>query len=239
MYDLPAIRADHDLLWNLIMQELASCGHAAPHRLSHDADEMNPDNCQEFFLTQTCRTPYRKHLHHQVQLLGTPDYGLPRCRPGHYRSAIVARANDSTCRMRDTVDRKLAVNSYDSWSGWECFRHHAGRNGIEPGEIVLTGSHLESARQVLIGGADLAFIDQVTVMLSLRHDPSSPFRKLRTIGWTDESPGLPYVIGRHVHLRTAWSAVNRAIRALPSHCRSRLGLRGLTRIPRWQYMQSK
>jgi hypothetical protein len=50
-------------------------------------------------LSQTCGRPYKAHLHGQVRLVGTPDYGLRAARPGHYQSLVIARADDPRAEL--------------------------------------------------------------------------------------------------------------------------------------------
>jgi len=238
MYDIPALRADHDTLWKTLRQELELHGIDAPATLSRDESVLDADNHHEFLFTQTCRTPFRTHLRGLVHLVGTPDYALPGCRPGFYRSAIVVRRNEVSACIKDICGLRMAVNSFGSWSGWESVMKLTGKWNIEPGEVIMTGSHQGSACAVADGRADFAAIDQVTMKLSIKHDPSSPFGKLRVIHWTDESPGLPYVASKRVDARTVFMATWQAIASMPAYCRSRLGVRGLVRIPEWHYLRA-
>jgi len=90
MYDMPATSAANDRFWTLIRQHLGY----GPTYLTRDGNVwdiwLNPD----LLFAQTCGMPYRTRLHGQVQLVGTPDYGLPGCPPGHYCSVLIARAED-------------------------------------------------------------------------------------------------------------------------------------------------
>ena len=76
-------------------------------------------------LGQTCGLPFVRELAGRVALVGAPDYGLPGCPPGWYRSAVVVRADDPREALAGFRGARLAVNGSDSQSGWGAILHHA------------------------------------------------------------------------------------------------------------------
>jgi ABC-type phosphate/phosphonate transport system substrate-binding protein len=61
-------------------------------------------------------------------------------------------------------------------------------------EVVLTGAHRASALAVAHGGADIAAIDAVAWALFGEIEPAARAR-LAVLGWTEEMPALPFIIG--------------------------------------------
>ncbi|MEM6760199.1 MAG: hypothetical protein AAF601_12050 [Pseudomonadota bacterium] len=143
-------------------------------------------------LSQTCSYPLRTVLRDRVTYVGTFDFGLD-APIGYYYSRFVKRA-------RGVMPRRLAINSYDSQSGFAA--------GFEPlsqasdasayarhvDQIIVTGSHTASLRAVADGRADGAYIDAVTYRLCKAFDPwgKAPF----LAGRTRSTPGLPLITAR-------------------------------------------
>jgi len=53
----------------------------------------------ELLFSQTCSLPFNTKLADVTEIVGTPDYGLDGCPPGHDRSEIIVRKdapNDAT-----------------------------------------------------------------------------------------------------------------------------------------------
>jgi ABC-type phosphate/phosphonate transport system substrate-binding protein len=142
-------------------------------------------------MSQTCGFPYRSRLHGQVLLVGTPDYGVDGCAPGHYRSVFVARADDPRDRIEQFDGAGLAYNEALSQSGWAAPQTHAAQIGIRLLPALETGAHSQSARAIAEGRADVAALDAVTWRLLQRFD--SVTRELRVVGLTDPTPGLPLI----------------------------------------------
>ena len=96
-YDMAPVQHANDAFWSLIRQHLG-CG---PERMTRPDDLWPLWRSPDLLLGQTCSLPFRQHLHPDVTLVGTPDFGLPGCPPGHYRSLMVVREGD---RLRTGVD---------------------------------------------------------------------------------------------------------------------------------------
>ncbi|OYX42032.1 MAG: hypothetical protein B7Z02_13345 [Rhodobacterales bacterium 32-67-9] len=234
MYDWPEVRAENDRLWSLIRAALADEGVAAPEALTRDGSLWEAWESPDLLLGQTCGMPYRTRLHGQVELVGTPDYALPDAAPGHYYSELITRA-DEPGEATDFIDRTLAFNGQDSQSGWAAPQNQMARLGLRFTHTRHTGAHRDSARAVAEGRADIAAIDAVTWRLIAAHLPGLA-AKLRVIGHTDPTPGLPLITAKGRDTTPFARAVAAAIAALSPSDRAALGLAGLAMIPASAYL---
>jgi ABC-type phosphate/phosphonate transport system substrate-binding protein len=234
MYDRPETRGATDRFWGLIRDRLRAAGVPAPDRLDRDSAYHAPWTAPDLLLAQTCGLPYRSRLHGQVTLVGTPDYALEGCPPGHYRSALVARAEDAR-DLAALAAGVLAINDAGSQSGWAAPAAHAAARGLAFAAVTVTGAHAASARAVAEGRADLAALDAVTWRLIGRHDPAFA-ALLRVVEMTDPAPGLPLITAQGRDPAPLFAAVAGAIAALAPGDRAALGLAGLVAIPAAAYL---
>ena len=229
MYDRAETRDATDRLWQAIARALRARGIDAPDALARDGDPWAHWRAPNLLLSQTCGLPFRATLHEILTLVGTPDYALPGCPPGHYCSVIVARREatpgDGAC---------LAFNDGLSQSGWAAALDWAAATGRRFGALLRTGTHAASARAVAEGRADLAAIDAVTWRLLRRHEGWTA--ALQVIDATPPTPGLPLVTGAGRDPAPLAAAVAHAIAALAPSDADALGLRGLARIPTEAYL---
>lgn len=234
MYDFGAAQAANDRLWALIRTGLRGRGIDAPEALTR-GEEAYWDAWQSpyLILSQTCGYPFRARLHGKVTYVGTPDYGVEGCAPGHYRSVFVARADDPRESLADFDGARFAYNEPLSQSGWAAPQVHAAKLGIRLAPAVQTGGHRLSAQAVLEGQADIAALDAVTYALM---QDGGLAAGLRVIGVTDPTPGLPFItaIGRDPD--PVFDAVGEAIAALAAPDRAVLHLKGLVRIAVEDYL---
>lgn len=234
MYARPELGAAHARLWAQTRAALAARGIAAPAGLSQQAGEWAVWEDPALVLSQTCGMPYRTRLAGKVQLVGTPDYGLAGCPPGHYRSAVVVRADDPRQTLGAFQDATLAYNMAHSQSGFAALHAHMAPSGIWFTRRIASGGHLASARMVAQGRADIAALDAQTWRLIQRYEPFAA--QLRVLAQTAPTPGLPLITGLHLDADTVFDAVQTAIAALTTTERRMLDLRGLVRIPHDAYM---
>mgnify|MGYP001029068483 FL=1 len=234
MYDRPELRMETDALWAEIRDALRRRGEPAPERLTRDTPVLwshwqDPD----LVFSQTCGMPYRTRLHGHVTLLGTPDFGLPACPPGYYRSILVMRRLFATNMPSEWGKLRLAVNDFSSQSGWAAPQNYMAGHGFSFNKTVETGAHQASVAAVIAGEADIASIDAQTWRLMCRFD--DPLSALVKVGETPPTPGLPYItrIGAPANLYRA--AVDEAIARLAPRTRRSLGLLGFTQIPASAY----
>jgi hypothetical protein len=227
MYDWPEERAAVDALWSAIRDALRDRGLPAPAALDRrillwDA-WLHPD----LVLSQACSLPYRTRLHGRVRLLGAFDLSLPGCPPGMYQSHLVARADRAgpAGRLAELAGGVLALNGFDSQSGWAAAATHAAAQGLTFTRFLHTGSHRDSARAVAEGRADLASIDAVTWRLVERHDPGVA-AALGIVASTAPTPGLPLITARDRDPAQLCAALADAPARLPDAVRAQLGLSG-------------
>jgi ABC-type phosphate/phosphonate transport system substrate-binding protein len=235
MYDRPEVQGANDRFWALTRDGLRARGIAAPEALTRGEMAYMPGWLRpDLVLAQTCGFPYRAKLHGKVALIGTPDYGVEGCPPGHYRSVFVARADDS----RDLAAFSgipIAYNDGLSQSGWAAPQNHAAKLALSFPAGLCTGGHVASARAVAEGQADLAAVDAVTWAMIEDHDPALA-AALHVVALTDPTPGLPYIAALAADAETTFTAVAEAIAALSPSERSILHLKGLVRIPAASYL---
>ncbi len=229
MYDRPEIRGATDRFWGLIRDALRARGIAAPPALLRSADDLmqvwlSPD----LVLAQTCGLPYRARLKDAVTLVGTPDYALPGCPLGHYRSVIVARG----ALPRDWRGLRLAINDAGSQSGWAALVAEWPDN--IPARVTVTGSHAASLAAVAAGAADLAALDVQSWRQLQRYAPAAA--EVMVIAETEPTPGLPFITRAGQDPTPVFAALQAAIATLAADDRAALDLAGLVMIPASAYL---
>jgi ABC-type phosphate/phosphonate transport system substrate-binding protein len=179
--------------------------------------------------------PYRNFLHGKVQLVGTLDYDLPDCAPGHYFSEIVVRKDDPRPTLKDYVHGIFVYNMKNSQSGFSAPLNHAVAQGLNFSTTVEAHGHLESAKMVASGQADIAAIDAVTWRLIERHEVFAS--KLRILEPTKPiTPALPLITSLALDADQIYDAVKQAIRDLPEEIRDAMLLKGVVKIPASDYL---
>lgn len=235
MYDFGAVAAANDRLWALIRDGLRARGISAPDALSRgEAAYWQAWQSPDLLLSQTCGYPFRARLHDKVTYVGTPDYGVEGCAPGHYRSVFLARADDPRSDVADFDGARFAYNEALSQSGWAAPQTHARTLGISLPASLQTGGHRLSAHAVAEGRADIAALDAVTFRLLTAQDPV--MAQLRPVGLTDPTPGLPLITAKGRDPEPIFAAMDQAIAALDPQDRELLGLRGIVRLPVAAYL---
>lgn len=239
MYDLPEVAAANDTLWSAIADRLRTAGPTAvPDRLDRSRPLAEIWRDPGLVLAQTCGFPLTHGFADRLTLIGTPVYAAPGCSGPAYRSALVARADDPRASVAAFAGASLAVNGFDSQSGWNALAHAVMTGTPRPdraiGRIVITGGHRASLHAVGVDRADWAAIDAVTWDLLRRHSPDA-VSGLHRFGWSAPAPGLPFVTAAHrpgADVERIRAAVAAAL-ADPATARARstLGLAGLIRLP--------
>lgn len=234
MYQRPQLVEAHARYWALIRKHLADAGMDSPETLSQDAEEFFVWKHSDLVLSQTCGMPYRTWLHDKVQLVGTPDYGLAGCPAGYYRSAIVVRADDTRTDVSAFKDAVFAYNQTFSQSGYAAPFWHLLPGGFWFENRLHTEQHLESARAVAAGRADIASLDAVTWRNIEAFEPFA--RDLRVQTWTEPTPGLPLITALGNDANLIFEAVKGAIAELDAQDKSLLGIRGIVKISKQDYL---
>lgn len=224
----PAWRA----FWNALHRSPGAP--ALPARLGTPRDPMRHWQAPHLALSQTCGLPYAQALHGQVQLIGTPDFGLPGCPPGYYRSVFVMRAGAARPDPGDWAGLTLAVNSADSQSGWGAPSAFAAAHGFAFAHARLTGAHRASAHAVATGRAGIACLDMQSWRMIRRWDRFA--QALTPLAMTAPTPGLPLIAGPAMDAPALSRAARLALARMPRLLRERLGLTGtLAPIPAAAY----
>jgi len=231
MYDPTALREANDRYWQGIRSALGY----GPETLTRDVDFMETWQSPNLLLSQTCGMPFRTCLHGHVSLVGTPDYGLPGCRPGYYFSVLVVRADDKRQTLTDFSDATFAYNEALSQSGWAGPMIHLNRDETRFDALIKTGGHHASALAVAEWRADMAGLDALTWALLGEHEPDLA-GNLRVIATTTPTPTLPYITARGRDPAPIAAAVRAAIAGLSDTDRRALHIRGLVAIPAEDYL---
>ena len=235
MYDRAEVQAAHDRLWALIRDAMRAQGMAAPQSLTRGAGAYwDAWTAPDLVLSQTCGFPYRARLHDKVTLIGTPDYGVPNCPPGHYHSVYVTHRGDPRSTLPDFANAALAFNEDMSQSGWAAPQNHARTLGLTLRPALRTGSHLASARAVAERRVDIAALDAVSWSMIAEWEPFA--QDLQVIGHTPPTPGLPYIAALGTDAARVFDIITGAIAALTEPDRIILRLRGLIRIEPAAYL---
>ncbi|WP_242678829.1 phosphate/phosphite/phosphonate ABC transporter substrate-binding protein [Rhodobacter calidifons] len=235
MYDFGPAQGANDRLWSLIRAGLRARGIAAPETLTRgERAYWEAWTAPDLVLSQTCGYPFRARLHDRVTYVGTPDYGVEGCAPGHYRSVFVARPDDPRRDLADFDGARLAYNEPLSQSGWAAPQTHAARLGLRLLPGVQTGGHRLSAQAVAEGRADIAALDAVTHALLCDLDPQ--VAGLRVVALTDPTPGLPFITAAGRDPAPIHDAVAEAIVSLSPADRATLRLKGFVRLAVADYL---
>lgn len=227
MYDRPETAAANDRLWTLIREALAD----GPERLTRDGDPHWTDS--ELLLSQTCSLPYRSRLAAQVTLVARPVHDLP-CPLGCYFSVIVTRADETRSGLAAFANARLAINEPGSQSGWAAVEGMAKDQDVTFRNVHATGSHLESARAVAEGRADLAALDAVSWHVIQRFEAFAG--ALSVMETSPPTPALPYITARTRDPAPIRRALEAAVAALPAEDRATLCLTGIAEAPEAAYL---
>lgn len=227
MYDWPEVAAATDALWAALREALRAADVAAPQVLDRTQPAEAVWTHPRLVLAQTCGLPFVRGLAGRVTLLGAPDYGLADCPPGFYDSVVLVRADDPREGLGAFRGARLALNGFESQSGYAAILHHAAplaENGRFFGAVSVTGAHAASAAAVAAGAADLAAVDHVSWRLVRAHRPEAA--GLRVLMRTEPTPALPYIAAEGADAMRHRGAVGTAIDALDACAKAALGLRG-------------
>jgi ABC-type phosphate/phosphonate transport system substrate-binding protein len=235
MYQRPQLVEAHEQFWTLIRKNLSSAGMDSPEKLSQNAEEFFTWKHPALVISQTCGMPYRTWLHDKVELVGTPDYGLDGCPDGYYRSAIIVRADDLRTDISAFRDGVFAYNQTFSQSGFAAPYWHLNPKGFWFQNRHHTEQHLESARAVSTGRADIASIDAVTWRNIEKYEPFAA--ELRVLEWTSPTPGLPLITAMGNDADLILNALRCAFDDLDEHFVSQLGIKSIVKIPKEAYLK--
>ena len=183
-------------LWTLLRKALQEYGlHGLPNAVEWPQDLHAHWLAPTLLLSQTCGFPLTHDLKGQVQLLGCFRYTVPGCEGIECRSVLITRQEHKDLLLADFRQRRVALNSADSQSGYNALRAAVAplaQGGKFFAAALETGSHSGSVDAVREGRADLAAIDCVTWALLQTHDVPAT-QGLCVIGHSALYPGLPLI----------------------------------------------
>ncbi len=220
MYDRKETAAANDAFWAAIRTEIGQ----GPEALTRDMDLLQAWRSPELLLAQTCGLPYRARLYGDVELVGTPDYGLPGCPEGHYNSVMIAAADRKGTALTKFAGSRFAYNDPISQSGWAAAMMRMRADDMLPGELLETGSHQASAEAVAEGRADFASIDALTYQMLQDYEPDL-VSSLCELERTEPTPALPFITALSQDAGAILSALQRALDTLAPEHRETLHLK--------------
>ena len=197
MYDLPEIRRATRAWWAGLARAFAAAGlDDVPETLTAPGNTTDHWRDRRLLISQACGRNYVRELAGHVRLVATPCYTAPGCDGPLYRSLLLSRADSDPKPTADMSGVRVAINGFESHSGWVALCAAVSAAGAAPqfADIRVTGSHAASMQAVRRGEADLCAVDCVTFALLDRHAPDR-VAGLGFMGWTPPAPGLPYITG--------------------------------------------
>lgn len=196
MYDLPPLRSATDAWWNGLASAFSKAGVPdVPASLTRGRDLVEAACAPDMLFDQTCGYPLTHGLKGKVTLLATPQYDCPEASGSAYCSLLLVRDDDPAQELADLRCRPVAINGYDSQSGFSTLRASLAplaQNGRFAGDVLVSGGHGPSMAMVQDGRADLCAVDCVTYRLWEASEPAS-VAGLRILGTTPAAPNLPYI----------------------------------------------
>jgi ABC-type phosphate/phosphonate transport system substrate-binding protein len=196
MYDFGRLGLANDALWQAISASLRAAGLAGlPLALERDMPTEHLWAQPRLLLAQSCGYPVMTSLHGRVRLVATPRYRATGCTGAWHRSALVVRADDHREDLAALRGARCVTNQRHSNTGMNLLRAAIaplarGRPFFQ--SVTWSHSHRRSLARVAAGEADLTAIDAVTYAQLGRIEPDL-VRRTRIIGWTEATPGLPFI----------------------------------------------
>ncbi len=225
MYARPENRAAHDALWANVR---AALGYG-PETLSHDLAPMDSWAAPDLLLGQICNLPYRARFRDRLTRIACADYGLPDTPPGYYHSVFLTRKEDAPRGLAPATLGRFAHNEALSHSGWGAPLAHVAARGLRFHTTVQTGAHIESARAVAEGRADLAALDAITWSMLERWETWAG--ELAVVERTGLSPGMTFVTSGDNDPGPILAALRAGLAALDPDHQAILGIRGFHILP--------
>jgi ABC-type phosphate/phosphonate transport system substrate-binding protein len=148
------------------------------------------------FFGHTCGYPLMKHLQDTVTPFCVPVFNVTGVSGNLYSSRVIVASDADIGNLSDCRNRIAAINSSDSNSGMNVFRHAiAKQKSSTPffAAVINSGGHLHSLTAVAEGRADVAAIDCVSFQLIEDRWPELTAR-VRSIGDSVKTCGLPLVL---------------------------------------------
>lgn len=195
MYASPTTTAACDRFWKAWANRMRAVGIQAPTHLTYRDEPESVWTDPSLLVSQTCGYPYASRLRGKTRLVATPHYDVEGCNDANYVSWIVVRMGSAITDLEQLRGMRATVNGRGSQSGYNSFRAViaplANRSTFFS-EVLCSGSHAQSMRDVADGVADCAAIDAVSWALACDAEPDVAERLTR-IAMTPAVPGLPFI----------------------------------------------
>jgi len=200
-------------------------------RFKTDSNTLCDD---DLFIGHTCGYPLMKNLKNKLSPFCVPVFDAPGCYGLYNTSLFITSINNEIQSLSDGYQKVAAFNGRDSNSGMNVFRHAVAPLAQEKGRgqaffslLVESGSHKQSLIEVAEGRADVCAIDSVSFALIADAWPALA-SKIRTIGYSVKTCGLPFVIPK-LRLKITdpkrlTHQLNKALSRLPAQHRQSLRL---------------
>jgi ABC-type phosphate/phosphonate transport system substrate-binding protein len=196
MYDLAPLRGATDSWWHGLARHFHHAGLAGvPEALTRTTDLEAQCRDPGLLFSQTCGYPLTHGLEDALRVVATPCYAARGCSGATYRSLVLVAADSPATGLEDLRGSRCAINGFASQSGFNALRALVAplcEGAPFFAEVVVSGSHLDSAPMVARGDADAASLDCVTHALLAARDPER-LAGTRVLCETGPAPGLPYV----------------------------------------------
>lgn len=195
MYDWPELRPATDALWSALSENLQRRGIAAPDQLDRETRNEALWLDPNLVLSQTCGFPYRRYLQGKTKLVATPHYDVDGCSGADYQSLILVRKDCPATSLRDLDAGIIALNNFDSQSGYNALVRTWTRDRGEPlrtETLRVSGSHRQSLQLVANGEVMVCAVDPVCFAHSSRFDADA-VREVRVLTRSDPTPTLPMI----------------------------------------------
>lgn len=229
------LRAAWQSLFTRFIEILDSSAPVAPG-LVFDGDETTLRD-PALLLGHTCGYPLMTRYAGLLEPVAAPVFDADGCDGLFYSSHFIVAADSELDSLAACRGRVVAINGYDSNSGMNVLRHAIAplaRGGRFFARVEPTGGHAASVAAVADGRADLAAIDCVTLALLADAEPDL-FDRVRVIGSSARSAGLPFVVPAGAPAAGLADALAAACAQLPADARRRLRLAGFEAVTRDNY----
>ncbi len=195
MYPFAHLNDAYDELWKAVAARIDG----APDFLDRSLDLHTAWHSPELLVGQTCGWPLVTQLEHVVEVIGAFDVNVPFASNGRYRSVLVASKPIGIEELRRNPTTVVAVNGYESLSGWVSLQWAWGGR---PATLLETGGHVLSMRAVASGEAHVASIDAMSFEFLAQVEPTTVGR-LHIIGHGPSVGTLPLVMAKKLASRRA------------------------------------
>ncbi len=194
-YDGPEMRPAINAFWASLRTHFNAAGISnVPVALDRGRPYgVDPDGACLF--TQTCSYTLFTTARGQFTVLAAPGYDAPGCEDTLHCSFIVVRDTSYIERIEHLRGKSFAINEMNSNTGMNlprAFFSRGHQDGVFFSEVVLSGSHVQSADLVSRGRIDAAAIDCVTFALLQRYRPAA-VQRLRILARTPSTHTPPFV----------------------------------------------